>query len=77
MELNIKYFGILAEVTQCNEETFVFKKQTISELITDLCSKYPQLKGKEFQVAQNQKIVTPKSIVSEGEIALLPPFSGG
>jgi molybdopterin synthase sulfur carrier subunit len=77
MKLNIKYFGLLAEITNCNEENLEFSKSTISELIELLNNKYPDLQNKNFQVAQNCEIVSSDTIVSFEEIALLPPFSGG
>ena len=77
MQLNIKYFGLIAEVTHCNEETFEFTDSTISELLEFLFGKYPELRTKDFQVAQNQEIVSFETIVSGEELALLPPFSGG
>ena len=77
MQLNIKYFGLLAEVTQCSEETLDFSKSSVSELIEALFEKYPELETKDFQVAQNHEIISRETLVSEGEIALLPPFSGG
>lgn len=77
MKLNIKYFGLIAEITHCNEEIFEFSKVTISELQEALFTKYPELKTKDFQVAQNQEIVGVETIVSGEELALLPPFSGG
>ena len=77
MNLNIKYFGLLAEITQCSEETIGFSKSSISDLLAILFEKYPTLKEKDFQVAQNQKIVSKEALVIETEIALLPPFSGG
>lgn len=77
MNLNIKYFGLLAEITQCNEETLSFSKETISELLTELFQKYPELKTKDFQVAHQQEIVTKETKITNPEIALLPPFSGG
>jgi len=77
MNLNIKYFGMLTEVTQCQEETIEFKHQKVSDLLTKLFEKYPLLKGHSFQIAQNQKIVNNEAIISEAEIALLPPFAGG
>ena len=77
MQLNIKYFGLIAEVTHCNEETIEFTDSTISELLEFLFGKYPELKTKDFQVAQNQEIVSFETIVSGEELALLPPFSGG
>jgi molybdopterin synthase sulfur carrier subunit len=77
MQLNIKYFGLIAELTQCNEETLEFSNTTISELLETLYNKYPELKIKDFQVAQNQEIVSNDTIISGEELALLPPFSGG
>lgn len=77
MQLKIKYFGLLAEITQCNEEVIECSYALVSEVIDMLFIKYPKLKTLDFQVAQNQEIVSRKSIINETEIALLPPFSGG
>jgi len=77
MQLNIKYYGLLSEATNCNEEVIEFSKSSVSELLDLLSEKHPNLKGKDFQVAQNQEIVSKDSIVNESEIALLPPFAGG
>jgi molybdopterin synthase sulfur carrier subunit len=77
MNLNIKYFGLLTEVTQCSEETIVFSKASVSELLNVLFEKYPDLKDKDFQVALNNEIVSKDTIISTSEITLLPPFSGG
>lgn len=77
MKLTIKYFGLLAEVTQCNEERFEFSGMLISELLETIYLEHPKLKEKDFQVAQNQIIVTNETEISGKDIALLPPFSGG
>ncbi|QQY81004.1 MoaD/ThiS family protein [Tamlana sp. s12] len=77
MLLTIKYFGLIAEVTQISEETLEFSGKQISELLTLLYAKYEALKTKDFQVAQNQELVATDAIVSGQEIALLPPFAGG
>ncbi|MFT5102760.1 MAG: molybdopterin synthase sulfur carrier subunit [Candidatus Latescibacterota bacterium] len=77
MEVTIKYFGLLAEVTNQNEETLVFSSTSISELLEALYIKYPALKEKDFQVAQNLEIVSKEASITATEIALLPPFSGG
>lgn len=77
MNLNIKYFGVLAEITQCSEETLSFSEGTVGELLTMLLSKYPALGTKDFQVAHKQEIVTKDTKITNPEIALLPPFSGG
>lgn len=77
MNLNIKYFGLLAEITQCSEETLEFSKATVSDLLELLYEKYPDLKDKDFQVAQNLEIVSEEANLLNTEITLLPPFSGG
>ncbi|WP_223034215.1 MoaD/ThiS family protein [Hanstruepera marina] len=77
MRLNIKYFGLIAELTSCSEEQLEFEGTKVEEVIELLNTKYPDLKSKDFQVAQNREIVSLKSPVTGGDIALLPPFSGG
>ena len=77
MLLNIKYFGLLTEVTQCSEETLDFSKSSVLELLDILFEKHPELKLKDFQVAQNHEIISREALILENEIALLPPFSGG
>jgi molybdopterin synthase sulfur carrier subunit len=77
MQLNIKYFGMLAEITQCSEEDLEFSRSSVTDLLDVLFEKYPDLETKDFQVAQNNAIVSKETLVSDAEIALLPPFSGG
>lgn len=77
MQLTIKYFGMLAEITQRKEEAMEFEESTISDLLDTLCIKYPKLKEKSFQIAQNKELVTKETKVQATEIALLPPFAGG
>ncbi len=77
MTLNIKYFGVIAEITQCHEEVLEFSKSSIEDLLDILFDKYPEIKIKDFQTAMNNEIVSKNSIISTSEIALLPPFAGG
>jgi molybdopterin synthase sulfur carrier subunit len=77
MKLTVKYFGLLAEVTQCSEEQFKFSGTLISEFLEAIYLKYPKLKDKNFQVAQNNQIVSKDVKITQTEIALLPPFAGG
>lgn len=77
MKLTIKYFGLLAEVTHCNEEQVEFSGTLINELLETIYSKYPKLKETNFQIAQNNTITNDDTEISSTEIALLPPFAGG
>lgn len=77
MRLNIKYFGVIAEITKCHEEDLEFSESSVDDLLNILFDKYPEVKIKDFQVAMNNEIVSKDSIISKHEIALLPPFAGG
>jgi molybdopterin synthase sulfur carrier subunit len=77
MNISIKYFGQLAEVTQQEEESVEFSKHSISDLVESLFVKYPDLKNKDFKVAQNNELVSADAKITGAEIALLPPFAGG
>ena len=77
MTINVKYFGLIAEITACEKELILFTKNNVSEFLELLYIKYPSLKNKDFQVAQNQELVSQDTIISGTELALLPPFAGG
>ena len=77
MQITIKYFGLLVEVTGCSEELINTSAETINDLLDELYSKYSELREKDFQVAQNNTIVDKSEPINQTEIALLPPFSGG
>lgn len=77
MQITIKYFGMLAEVTNCQEEVFDEEVTTVLEVLDILYRKYPLLKTKDFRIAQNQELVAKETLLSLGELALLPPFAGG
>lgn len=77
MNLKIRYFGLIAEITNRSEETVAFSKSSVSDLLELLFEKYPALKDKDFQVAQDLEIVSKDTDLLESEVALLPPFSGG
>lgn len=77
MKLTIKYFGLIAEVTHCNEEQFEIIGETVSAIKAVLFQKYPNLKQKNFQIVQNNELVNDNTKITGAEIALLPPFAGG
>lgn len=77
MNIPIKYFGLIAEITQREHETINFSESSLSELLTQLYIKYPGLKEKEFQVAQDQELISNETLLTGKELALLPPFAGG
>jgi len=78
MLLKIKYFGMVAEATDKNEEEFIFKNGTVNELAQLLQQTYPKLKALNYKFAINQSIIESNENLNENdEVALLPPFAGG
>ncbi|MDN3491894.1 MoaD/ThiS family protein [Winogradskyella bathintestinalis] len=75
----IKYYGAIAEATQCNEEHIAVADLNISDCVELLSAKY-NLNAFEITVALNQNLVDIDSTIKltdSDEIALLPPFAGG
>jgi len=77
MNLTIKYFGLLAETTNCSGEQMEFSGKTILDLKEQLFQKYKELENKDFQIAQDNELVENETEITGIEIALLPPFAGG
>lgn len=77
MQLNIKYFGRVAEITGQSEEIIDFGELTLYQLLDIIFEKYPKLETEDFQVAHNKEIVIGNIKITNSEIAILPPFSGG
>ena len=77
MNILIKYFGLLTEVTGCSEEILEFHGETVDELLNELYKKHTLLESNDFKIAQNQELVNLNEQINGTEIALLPPFSGG
>ncbi len=78
MEINIKYFGMLAEIIGKAAEKVYFTNAEGIDLISFFKEKYPSIQNINFQVAVNQEINNSiKDIDTVTEIALLPPFAGG
>ena len=68
---------MLTDITGKGEEEIDLDAGTISDILDELYTRYPQLRSAEFKVAQNNSIVSANSELTDSEIALLPPFSGG
>ena len=75
----IKYYGAIAEATQCSEEQIAIKDLNVSGCIALINEKY-NLNAFEVNVALNQNLVEIDSTINlndSDELALLPPFAGG
>ena len=77
MKLTIKYFGLLAEITKCVEESIEFSGRSVSDLRKEISEKHSGLLTANYQVAQDLEIVSDEVEIRSNEIVLLPPFAGG
>lgn len=80
MEITVKYFGIIADITQKNEEVFVIDENlnTAKKLQLKLEVNYPKLLVIKYSIAVNKKFLQNDVLLEKDDkIALLPPFAGG
>lgn len=80
MTITLKYFGLVADITNLKEEIFVFEGQniSISFLKSNLEQNYPKLIDTTYSVAVNKTIIEDSYMIKDKDIiALLPPFAGG
>ena len=76
-QIRIKAFGMVAEKIGQSEMAWPHPGHT-QELVRQLLVRFPALEGIKFSLAINKKVITTAAeIPLGGEIALLPPFSGG
>lgn len=80
MTITLKYFGLLADITQMKEEHFTFNEDTIlvSALKSKIESSYQKMQNTAYNIAVNQTIVDLQATIKDQDVvALLPPFAGG
>jgi sulfur-carrier protein len=80
MTINLKYFGLIADITKTSEEVFTLTELllTTEDLVNNLHQKYSNLQETPFVIAVNKTIVTSALKLNNNDtIALLPPFAGG
>ena len=78
MKVNIKYFGMIAELIGMQSESIDLQIEKGFNLKMFFEAKYPSIKSVNYKIAVNQQISD--VIIEESdsvEIALLPPFAGG
>ncbi|WP_396326574.1 MoaD/ThiS family protein [Klebsiella pneumoniae] len=79
MEITVKYYGMLAEITGQSTEILTFAENvSVGKFKEKILSLYPEMTSKKFKVAVNLHISDDDILIDSGsEIALLPPFAGG
>jgi molybdopterin synthase sulfur carrier subunit len=80
MTITLKYFGLLADITQLKEEQFTFEEETISvsALKSKIENSYQNMQNTTYTIAVNQAMSSLQATIKDQDvIAFLPPFAGG
>lgn len=79
MNLKVKYFGVIKEVTSIDEEIIVMNdSKSVREIKNELIKKYPLIEKHEFRIAIDATIQEDNfKIEQDCIVAILPPFAGG
>ncbi len=80
MEITLKYFGIIADITQKKEEVFFDKNEsiTLKTLQSKIEVKYPKILVINYSIAVNEKFLQNDfELKNKDIVAFLPPFAGG
>ena len=80
MSVTLKYFGLLAEITPCNEEQMELTADvnTLLVLKSAVEHRFPAFQKTAYSIALNQALCNDDlALKDDDEIAFLPPFAGG
>lgn len=80
MRVTLKYFGLLAEITHCNEEQMDLTAEvnTLFGLKSAVEHRFPAFQKTAYSIALNQTLCNEEVALQEADvIAFLPPFAGG
>jgi molybdopterin converting factor small subunit len=79
MNITIRYYGQLAEITGQTEESLaIADSASLGESIENLRQRYPAMQTVAISAARNNETAEPETILADGDqIDLFPPFAGG
>lgn len=79
MNIQIQYFGQLAEITgQTSECIAVNEPASLGDSIELLKQRYPEMQSVSISTARNNETAEPETLLSDGDrVDLFPPFAGG
>lgn len=77
MEVNVKYFGLIADQLEKQEEKITLSDNDKKDLKGFFNQHYPTLSNVSYQIAVDHKFSNKIDSEQVNEIALLPPFAGG
>jgi len=77
MEVNVLFFGVLAEVAGTSRKHYLAIR-SFDDLKHRLTDDFPEIVHYNFRFAVNSEITNENASLKDGdEIACLPPFAGG
>ncbi|MEO5775724.1 MAG: MoaD/ThiS family protein [Flavobacterium sp.] len=80
MKITVKYFGIIADITQKKEEVFFAegKAITLKYIKNRIEINYPKILVTNYSIAVNKKFLQNDiELKNDDIVAFLPPFAGG
>jgi molybdopterin synthase sulfur carrier subunit len=80
MEITVKYFGIIADITQKKEETIFLEGEVnrLKNFQSKLEIIYPKILDINYSLAINKLFANCDNTLKDKDVvALLPPFAGG
>lgn len=79
MNITIRYYGQLAEIAGCTEETQQLEHPfSLSQLTEKIQAKNPAIRELALTTAVNNRVFPLEKNLNEGDcVDLFPPFSGG
>ena len=78
MEITVKYFGIIADITEKKEEVFFIDEDnnTLNKLQLSIEVKYPKLLVVNYSIAINKLFANCDITLNHNdEVAFMPPFA--
>lgn len=77
MEINVLFFGVLAEVTGYSHKHYRYIK-SFGDLRLRIEDDFPEIVHYNYRIAVNNEIINADPVLNDrDEIALMPPFAGG
>jgi molybdopterin converting factor small subunit len=77
MEINVLFYGVLAEVAGSFSRHYNGIK-SFADLRHRIDDDFPEIVHYNFRIAVNNEIINEDPLLSQGdEVAYLPPFAGG
>lgn len=75
--INVVFFGVLAELANASELMFENINHT-DELTKQLITRFPEFKKHTLLMALNNTIIKQNTELKNGDtVSIMPPFSGG